>query len=178
MEREQVKEEIKQIYRDHYNDVYKFLVAFTNTRNESEDLTQEVFIRLFKSLPKFKGDSQLKTWIFSIARNVAIDHSKRTRRQQLMSDIVLKFIPSKEKTTEEMVEAKEEIDAVYTSLKKLKYEYRMVIILRGIQEFSVKETAQIMNWNESKVKVNYHRALKQLKNELESDTSLVNERWV
>lgn len=154
MEREHVNEEIKQIYRDHYNDVYKFLVAFTNTRNESEDLTQEVFIRLFKSLPKFKGESQLKTWIFSIARNVAIDHSKKCRRQQLVSDIVLKFMPSQEKTTEELIEAKEEIDTVYVSLRKLKYEYRMVIILRGIQEFSVKETAQIMNWTESKVKVN------------------------
>ncbi|MDE5412742.1 RNA polymerase sigma factor [Alkalihalobacterium chitinilyticum] len=178
MEQEHVKEEIKQIYRAHYNDVYKFLVAFTNTRNESEDLTQEVFIRLFKSLPKFKGESHLKTWIFSIARHVAIDHSKKCRRQQLVSDIVLKFMPSKEKTTEELVEAKEEIDTVYASLKKFKYEYRMVIILRGIQEFSVKETAQIMNWSESKVKVNYHRALKQLKQELQSDTSLVSERWV
>ncbi|MFV8829104.1 RNA polymerase sigma factor [Alkalihalobacterium sp. APHAB7] len=117
MEREHVKEEIKQIYRDHYNDVYKFLVAFTNTRNESEDLTQEVFIRLFKSLPKFKGESQLKTWIFSIARNVAIDHLKKCRRQQLVSDIILKFMPSKDKTTEELIEAKEDIDTVYASLR-------------------------------------------------------------
>ncbi|WP_314733487.1 RNA polymerase sigma factor [Anaerobacillus sp. CMMVII] len=173
-----IEEEIRTIYREYFKDVYHFIVSFTSSHDEAEDLTQEVFVRLFKSLPRFNGRSDLKTWIFSIAKNVAIDHYRSLKRQIIFNDLLLKLTPSKEKTTEEIVEAKEDLRNVDAALKNLKYDYRMVIVLRGINEFTIKETATILGWSESKVKVNYHRGLKLLKESLVSENILFEERWL
>ncbi|MDT8861039.1 RNA polymerase sigma factor [Alkalihalobacillus sp. MEB130] len=176
-ENENIEEEIREVYRCYFHDVYSFIATFTNDRNDIEDLTQEVFIRLFTSLSTFRRKSQLKTWLFSIARNVTIDHIRKQKRKHLFQDYLGKFPLSKEKTTEDIVEAKEEASGLYAALHQLKYDYRMVVLLRGIHEFSIKETAKIMKWKESKVKVTYHRALKILKKDLEGEVD-VKERWI
>ncbi|WP_170885670.1 RNA polymerase sigma factor [Bacillus alkalicellulosilyticus] len=88
-----------------------------------------------------------------------------------LHDYVLQFLPAKGKSTEEIVEAKEEARTVHEGLQKLKPDHKLVILLRGIHEFSVKETSQITGWTEAKVKVTYHRALKELKLILERDVA-------
>ncbi len=170
-----VEDEIRTIYRTHGKDVYHFIVSFTNSHDEAEDLTQEVFVRLFKSLPRFNRKSELKTWIFSIAKKVAIDHYRKRKRQTLFNDWLLKVTPSNEKTTEEIVEAREDLNEVSAALKKLKYDYRIVIILRAVNEFNVKETANILGWSESKVKVYFHRGIKKLKETLDTENILFEE---
>ncbi|KHF38176.1 RNA polymerase sigma factor [Halalkalibacter okhensis] len=176
IENENTEEEIRRIYRRYFKDVYKFIATFTNDRNDIEDLTQEVFIRLFKSLSTFKRQSSMNTWLFSIARNVTIDHVRKKKRQ-LIPEYVSKLLSPKQKSVEEVVQAKEEVSSLYHALNHLKHDYRMVVLLRGIYEFSIKETSQIMGWSESKVKVTYHRALKILKNDL-SEEVVTKERWV
>ncbi|MCR8981730.1 RNA polymerase sigma factor [Brevibacillus laterosporus] len=74
---EDEKEHIQHIYRTHYQDIYQFLVFFTGDQNEAEDLTQEVFIRLFRSLSNYDGRSPLKLYILSIARYTAINHYRK-----------------------------------------------------------------------------------------------------
>lgn len=68
---------IVEVYNDYYLDVFRFLVCFTGNQNDAEDLTQEVFIRLLKNLNHFKSEYNLKTWIFSIAKHVAVDHYRK-----------------------------------------------------------------------------------------------------
>ncbi len=68
---------IVEIYNLYYLDVYRFLVCFSGNQNDAEDLTQEVFIRVLKSLTNFNGKYNLKTWIFSIAKHVAVDHYRK-----------------------------------------------------------------------------------------------------
>ncbi|WP_281349683.1 RNA polymerase sigma factor [Ornithinibacillus caprae] len=72
-----LEECIRSIYNDYYLDVYRFLISFTGDRNDAEDLTQEVFIRVLNSLENYNTDTKLKTWIFSIAKHVAIDHYRK-----------------------------------------------------------------------------------------------------
>ena len=67
------------IYKEHYLDVYRFLVCFSGNQNDAEDMTQEVFIRLLKNLPNFNREHNLKTWIFSIAKHVAVDHYRKKK---------------------------------------------------------------------------------------------------
>jgi RNA polymerase sigma-70 factor (ECF subfamily) len=172
------EEEIRNIYQLHYKAVYRFIVSFTKTQDEAEDLTQEVFIRSFKSFSNFKRKSNVKTWLFSIARNVAIDYSRKAKRKLIFNEVLLKMIPSKQKSTEDVIEIKEQVGDVFSTVKNLKNEYRMVILLRAVNDFSIKETADIMGWSESKVKVSYHRALKQLKTHLETDETESNGRWL
>ncbi|WP_112181287.1 MULTISPECIES: RNA polymerase sigma factor [Paraliobacillus] len=161
------EDEIRIIYRTYYKDVYRFILSFTKSQEDAEDLTQEVFVRLFNTSSKYKGDSSMKTWLFTIAKNISMDHFRKQSRQVILQDFLLNIIPFKEKSTEEKVESKDELGQVYDKLSELKTDYRMVIVLRNMHDFSVKETANVMNWSESKVKVTYHRAIKQLRTLLE-----------
>lgn len=74
---ENVEEQIDKIYNLHYLDVYRFLICFSGNQNDAEDLTQEVFIRVLNNLSNKVRITNLKTWIFSIAKYVAIDHYRK-----------------------------------------------------------------------------------------------------
>ncbi|GAE37557.1 RNA polymerase sigma factor [Halalkalibacter akibai] len=161
-----INERIEQIYDKHYKDVYHFLICFTGSRNDAEDLTQEVFIRVLKSLSSFNNQDRLKSWILAISRNVAVDYYRRNKFYSLFKDGFFNSLISNEKKPDQALEIAEEIEIVKRTILTLKPSYREVIILRGINEMSIKETAKILNCSESKVKVNYHRALKKLQTKL------------
>ncbi|MEO4054403.1 RNA polymerase sigma factor [Solibacillus sp. CAU 1738] len=161
------------IYNDHYLDVYRFLVCFTGNQNDAEDLTQEVFIRVLKNLSNYNSGHKLKTWIFSIAKHVAIDHYRKKRFASVFKDGFFKQLASNDKKPNEAFEITEMKQFVHDAIAKLKPSYRSVVILRGINEFSVKETSEILQCSEAKVKVDYHRALKDLKRKLNIDTEEV-----
>lgn len=161
-----LEQQIKEIYREHYRDVYQFLIYFTGDQNEAEDLTQEVFIQVLKSLSKFNQQSQLKTWILSIAKHTAIDKYRRKKILSLFDRQPSDNVPSNEGLPEKTFEEKEEQKELYDALLTLKPKYRSVVILRGIKEYSIRETAEILDWGESKVKVNYHRGLQMLRDQL------------
>ena len=154
---------IVDIYNYYYLDVYRFLVCFTGNQNDAEDLTHEVFIRVLKSLANFNRDYNLKTWIFSIAKHVAVDHYRKKRFLSIFKEGYFTQLESNGKKPHEEVEMTEMKQYVHEAVSKLKPQFRAVVILRGINEFSVKETAEILQCSESKVKVDYHRALKDLK---------------
>ncbi|MFA9557256.1 RNA polymerase sigma factor [Evansella sp. AB-rgal1] len=177
-EENKTEEEIRHIYRQYFKEVYHFIVSFTNNHDEAEDLTQEVFIRLFKSISKFKGESELQTFIFSIARNVEVDHYRKVKRRMILGDLFLKIVPSNNKSTEEIVEHKESISEVYSYLQELKPSYRIIVILRGLNEFSIKETASILNCSETNIKVSFHRALMILRKKMVTGGDFKGEGWL
>lgn len=159
--------EIVTIYRDHYLDVFRFLVCYTGNQNDAEDLTQEVFIRVLKNLPNFNRHYQLKTWIFSIAKHVAVDDYRKKRFSSIFKESFFKQLQSKDNKPNEALELNEMKQIIHEAISKLKPHYKAVVILRGINECSVKETAEILQCSESKVKVDFHRALKDLKRKLD-----------
>lgn len=162
---ENLEDSIIEIYRRHYLDVYRFLICFTGNQNDAEDLTQEVFIRVLNNLSNFHTGS-LKTWIFSIAKHIAIDHYRKKKFSSIFTEAFFKQLVSTEKDPNDVIVQNEMKRAVQAAISKLKPDFRAVVILRGINEFSIKETAEILHCSESKVKVDYHRALKVLKKKL------------
>jgi RNA polymerase sigma-70 factor, ECF subfamily len=172
-ELENLEEKISEIYHLHYLDVYRFLICFSGNQDEAEDMTQEVFIRVLKNISSFNGSSSLKTWIFSIAKHVAIDHHRRKRFSSIFKEGFFKHIVSKEKGPTEILERSEMHQLVHEAISKLKPNYKAVVLLRGINEFSIKETAEILHCSESKVKVDYHKALTDLKKKLKIDVKEV-----
>lgn len=162
-------EQFREHYRRYYREVYQFYLYYTGDRNNAEDLTQEAFIRVMKALPSFSGRSAIKTWILNIARNVAVDHYRKKRLHEFFSMSFLKVLPaSRKEQPEELVEWKEEQEVFAEALLRLKPAYRIVVILRGIKRYSVKETADILGCSEAKVKVDFHRALSMLREDLQS----------
>lgn len=169
---ENLEDKIIEIYRQHYLDVYRFLICFTGNQNDAEDLTQEVFIRVLNNFSNF-NTGNLKTWILSIAKHAAIDHYRKKRFSSIFAEGFFKQIVSTDKEPNEFIEQQETKMLVHTAISKLKPNFRAVVILRGINEFSIKETSEILSCSETKVKVDYHRALKELKKKLNIDAEEV-----
>lgn len=164
---------ISNIYRHYYLDVFRFLVCFSGSQQDAEDMTQEVFIRVLDNLKNFDRSRDLKAWIFTIARNVAVDTYRKKRFTSIFKEGFFNKLESKEKGPNEKLEVAETISQIHLSISNLKPQYRAVVILRGINEFSIKETAEILKCSESKVKVNYHRALQDLKKKLHMNSKEV-----
>ncbi|OAT84073.1 RNA polymerase sigma factor SigX [Bacillus sp. MKU004] len=159
-----------ELYTKYHQDVFNFLIYMVHNRQHAEDLVQEVYIRVLKSYQNFEGKSSEKTWLFSIAKNVAVDHFRKQKNWK--NRILEKFdwgrsdLASGETLPEEIVLANEEIQEMYQCLKECSTDYRLVIIMRYLQDLSIKETSEVLEWSESKVKTTQHRALKWLKQEM------------
>lgn len=162
---------IEEWFLEYSNHIYNYLIYFTGER-DVEDLVQEVYIKAFQSLDRFEGRSNPKTWLISIARHLAIDAKRKKKITKWIPFEWLHSHASKETTPEEHLQFKEKKKVIYKALQNLKSSYRDVIILRRIEEFSVTETAEILAWDEAKVRLTLHRAMK----ELQKYTQVLEER--
>ncbi|MBB4825952.1 RNA polymerase sigma-70 factor (ECF subfamily) [Sporosarcina luteola] len=161
-----LENEMIEFYQAHYMDVYRFVMCYSGNREDAEDLTQEVFIRLLRKLPSYDGRSSLRTWIFSIAKHTAIDHYRKNRFSKVFKMSFFNLLPSNAKGPCALAEMNDTKTIVHEAISKLTPAYRTVLILRGINEFSIRETAAILKWSEAKVKVVYHRARKEIESQL------------
>lgn len=159
------------LYEKYHQDVFQFLFYMVRNREQAEDLMQEVYIRVLKSYQHFEGKSSEKTWLFSIARNVAIDAFRKQKgwKQRIMEkfDWSSQQVKDEYPIPEEIAIQKEEIQIMYQGLENCTVDQKMVVIMRYIQELSITETAEALGWTESKVKTTQHRALKVLKKNME-----------
>ncbi|RNB54864.1 RNA polymerase sigma factor [Brevibacillus gelatini] len=156
---------IEQWFLRYSDDIYKFLVYYTGNK-DVEDLVQDVFLKALRSLETFESRSQPKTWLLTIARHTAIDFARKQRFRNWLPDKWLAGVQSEEKTPEEILHLHAEQQALYHALRQMKPAYREVLILRGIKGLSSRETAEILEWSESKVNVTLHRAMKAVKEQL------------
>lgn len=145
--------------------VYAFIWHFCNHREVAYDLTQEVFIKTYFALDRFDHKKKFATWIFTIARHVCIDQSrKRTvaaiSLEQSKLDAVL---ATKQHTPHQAVEKTNRAYFMQQSIAKLKPEYREVIILFYLQELSYQEIAAILKKPLGTIKSQLLRAKEALK---------------
>jgi RNA polymerase sigma-70 factor, ECF subfamily len=162
------------LYAKYHHDVFQFLFYMVKDRQLAEDLVQEVYIRVLKSYDRFEGKSSEKTWLFSIARNVAIDSFRKQKgwKQRIIEkfDWSTNQVSDRHPIPEEIMIQNEDVQIMYQCLEQCTLDQRMVIIMRYLQELSISETAEALKWTESKVKTTQHRALKVLKNHMEGLT--------
>ncbi|WP_188205530.1 RNA polymerase sigma factor [Alkalibacillus aidingensis] len=164
MDKERIIAEWFEVYSD---DIYNFLI-YRVGETDVDDLLQEVFIKSMNGLDSYEGNANPKTWLFSIARHLAIDEIRRRQHHKWKSVIPFDSAktPKSEETPEKLLDLKEENKKLYGVIQSLKANYRDVLILRGIKEFSVSETAEILGWTENKTRSTYHRAKQALKKKL------------
>lgn len=157
---------IEQWFHAYSQDVYRFLVYYTG-RTDIDDLVQETFVRALKAMQRrAEMIENPKTWLFAVARNVAIDERRRAKLIDWLPDVFLQHLVSRDKTPEESLELSENKRLLYEILNQLKRSYRDVLILRGIKGLSSKETAEVLGWTEAKVNLTMHRAMKAIQNNM------------
>lgn len=159
-------------FHEYEKDITNYLVYYTGSK-DVEDLVQETFLKAFQSFVSFKFESNPKTWLISIARNAAIDFSRKRSVWHNLKDKLLRQTSGKElPITEEIIIQKEESARLLEAINALKKNYRDVILLRGIVDLSSEETAQVLRWTDNKVNVTFHRALKKLNIILKEDETV------
>ncbi|MEI5908507.1 RNA polymerase sigma factor [Bacillus spongiae] len=159
------QETISQWYNDYGESVFTFILMIVKDYQQAEDLTQETFVKAYRKHHTFTQKSTIKTWLFSIAQNTAKDY---LRKKNPLLHYLRLSLHERDVTPlpHQLVEMNEDEVKLYHSLQRIKPNYRQVIVLRKLKEFSTKETAEILGWSESKVKSSLQRGLQALKNEL------------
>mgnify|MGYP001118794884 FL=1 len=166
-----------------------FNIAFRMIGNydDANELAQEVFLKAFRSINKFKGDSLFSTWIYKVTANVCLDEIRRRKKRMVFSlDEDMEFndgevkrqIPDSSPTPDITAETNEIKNAVNKSIQELPEDYKSVIILRDIQGFSYDEISRIVNCPEGTVKSRINRARQALKKILSGKKELFSEKYV
>ncbi|WP_321202673.1 RNA polymerase sigma factor [Bacillus sp. CRN 9] len=150
-------------YDMYYEDIYRFILYMIGDQQVCEDFVHDTFVRAYSAMAGFKHQSNVKTWLFSIAKHIVLDEIRKRKRRSIFSlTNVFADIPSSE-NVEQTVQNRDEVRQILIEISKLKPNYRMVVILKNIEECSTKEIAAILNWSESKVRKTLSRATVALK---------------
>ncbi|WP_042142052.1 RNA polymerase sigma factor [Paucisalibacillus sp. EB02] len=161
------KEQISEWYSSYSNDIYNYVFFLIGDHELAKDILQDTFIKAYSNLETFQGENA-RGWLFRIARNLTIDFIRKKKPITYLTDSFA-ILKENAPTPEQMAVLNESEKELYMALGKLKRSYRDVIILRKIKEFSIKETAQILEWTENKVKVQLFRGLSALRKQLEKE---------
>ncbi|MCL2874039.1 MAG: sigma-70 family RNA polymerase sigma factor [Defluviitaleaceae bacterium] len=152
--------------------VYSVALRLLRNPEDAKDATQEVFIKVYKSLDKCKNENMLKSWICVITNNTCIDIIRKHSKQSTISlDAQIETdegafifeIPSDEKTPEQKLVEDEGYEMLKAAIDKLPLDYRSVLVLRDIHSLSYSEVAEATNLNMGTVKSRLARARAMLK---------------
>lgn len=149
--------------------IYNFLYQFTNNASQTEDLTQETFIKTWKSIYKFDPGKNFKTWLFTIAKNTAFDYLKKKKTipfsyfENSEGNNKLEEIPEDSVSIAEIIEQQELAEKLEIKLKQVPEQYRLILNLRYKEDFSLGEIAEILGKPYNTIKVYHQRALARLK---------------
>lgn len=143
--------------------IYRFVLIKVGRREEAEDLTHQVFLNAWQKISNYKDlGFPFSSWLYRIARNQVIDHY-RTKKQEVGLEEVDVEISTDFGLNEKSIDDKRQLETVMESLKNLREDYQEVLIMRFIEDLSVKETAAAVEKSEGAVKLMQHRAVKELK---------------
>lgn len=156
------------LVRVHTRRVYAVCYRFTGTSEEAQDLTQEVFLRVFKTLKSFRaGEGSFAVWLNRLTRNLLIDHYRRNRNERQTDSIEDQLTQIEETTavtsrTDSMLAGREAGEMIQAALQRLSPELRETVILRDVEELEYREIAQVLNVPEGTVKSRLNRGRAEL----------------
>ena len=164
---------------DRSGEIYGLLLRLTENSEEARDLTQETFLRAFQSIGRFRGDADLRTWIYRIAINQARNRWRWWRRRrrdatvsldaaqgQTNQPLIATLVESSDNPEQQTLAHEREV-ALRAALQKLGGAYRETVILRDIEGFTYEEIAATLGINVGTVKSRLARGRQELRRRLE-----------
>ena len=147
--------------------IYRFIFLKVRTKEDAEDITNEVFLKTWQHITKNKEDTEenirsFSGLIYKIARNSIVDHYRKRSRENENKLGLLENLSEKRDILKQ-VEINQDIARTFQLLRKLKQEYQEVVLLRYTEELSIKEISVIIGKKPTAIRVTLHRALKKLK---------------
>lgn len=155
--------ELEEIYNAYFKDVYFFIYSLSKDRHIADDITSETFIKAIKSIESFKGNCDIKVWLFQIAKN---SYYSYLRKHKNLLD--LDSIPEQEDDfdIEKRVISSEESMKVHKILHNLSEPYKEVFTLRVFGELSFKQIGSLFGKTDNWACVTYHRARNKIREEM------------
>ncbi len=154
------------IVRLHWRKVFNIAYKFTGKHDEAEDLTQDVFLKIFKSLDTFDRRANFQTWLVSVSRNLCIDHyrSVRKERETIDRDVDAGDLTPAAQTVSPMaaLEQRDRVELLKKAMDQLPPTLRSAVLLRDIQELSYQEIADRLRLPEGTVKSRINRGRTEL----------------
>ncbi|MGE4554883.1 MAG: RNA polymerase sigma factor [Candidatus Paceibacterota bacterium] len=152
---------------------YNFILRFTRSPADSEDLTIETFLKMWKNLKKFNPSKDFRVWLFTIAKNTTFDFFKKRKKEYSFSDYYFfdenfeEKIPS-DFSLEEKINNDYQYQLLEKEIKKLPLNYQMVLALYYNDHLSFKEISEVFQKPLNTIKSWHHRALKILKKKFQN----------
>jgi RNA polymerase sigma-70 factor (ECF subfamily) len=150
---------------DHYQPaIYRFVVVKVGRREDAEDITHQVFVSAWQNMKQYRHRGHpFSSWLYRIARNQVIDHYRARKDIVSLEVIEIDQLGISFSSSQSDLSLKLDLEKVMSAIRNLKQEYQDVVILRFIEELSLKETARAMKKTEGAVKLMQHRAIGELK---------------
>ncbi|MGI6560964.1 MAG: RNA polymerase sigma factor [Clostridia bacterium] len=172
------------LIREHERKAFNIAYRFLKNADDAEDITQEAFLRAFRSIKKFKGQSSFSTWLYRIINNTCIDFVRA--KQNKITDSIDKTIqydneelelqiPGDQNDPVDMAETAEISQLMQSMLALLPDDQKMAIILRDIQGFSYQEISEITGVGMGTVKSRINRGRMALKELIQKNGELFND---
>lgn len=136
--------------------------SFGNDRAIAEDVTQQIFLKLFTAIRQFRGDSQFSTWLYRLVVNACLDEKRRRRRLLPWGETVAMRYPGEKKPQEKQFARNEVAAAVQAAIAELKPKFRLPILLKYVEGLSYEEIATVMGCSKGTVASRLNRGHSQL----------------
>lgn len=159
---------LNQIFRDYYKDVYRYLLSISHDADLSEELAAEVFLAVVVSFKSFRGEADVKTWLFAIARNKYFSHLRK-RNTDIRTETLFEFFDG---NTLQIPEEEAFINELYDKIKEfLSYEDEKTseIVLMRSDGYSFYEIAKKYGITENSARVIFYRAKEKIKSKLKKE---------
>jgi len=166
-------EAVGELYDRYQESVFRYICSRVSNPQLAEDLTGDVFTRMVINLPKYRYTGiPFLAWLYKIARNLVIDTHRNTTSREHLPIEQIENLSTQEKGPAQVVENQIFVEQVQSALKELKPDKQDVLILRFIVGLSLKEVASTMGKSIDSIKITQHRALKEIRTILESQTGI------
>jgi RNA polymerase sigma-70 factor (ECF subfamily) len=159
------------IVRQHWRKVFNVAYKFVGKHDEAEDLTQDIFLKIFKSLETFDRRANFQTWLISVSRNLCIDHyrSVRKERETIDRDVDPSDLSpaSHEVSPYAALEQRDRVVLLKDAMEQLPETLRTAVLLRDIQELTYQEIADKLHLPEGTVKSRINRGRTELARQIQ-----------
>jgi RNA polymerase sigma-70 factor (ECF subfamily) len=146
------------LVREHQRAVFAFSWQRVRDVEAARELTQQTLVRAYEGLSQFRGEARFRTWLFSIAVRLCIDAQKKRKD--------VEHQPQETAGAPALLEARERQLLLRRAVARLPEKQRLVVELRAFEELSFKEIGAVLEVSEDAAKMNFHHALKKLREEL------------
>jgi RNA polymerase sigma-70 factor (ECF subfamily) len=164
-------QDFDRVVQQYWPRILRFLLAAVRDSDVAETLTQDCFLRAYRSRHGFRGDSSLSTWLMTIAVNLARDHAsnrrfqfwRKTQRASVDSTIIAEWLPDQRISPEQRALINEQVQAVWDATANLSGRQKTVFLLRFVEDLDILEICEATGLSESAVNVHLFRAVRAIR---------------